>query len=81
MGLADVRVGTQKIVVLLSTRPNISESHSELSTRVPFCITDTRRRLTGHLVDLHGVGLLLARDLEGDLDLEGLDAKYKGIVF
>ena len=38
MGFADVRAGTQKIVVLLSTRPNISESHSETSTRVPFCI-------------------------------------------
>ena len=23
---------------LLGTRPNISESHSEISTRVPFCI-------------------------------------------
>ena len=36
----------------LGTRPNISESHSEISTRVPFCIatalrvplTATRRR-------------------------------------
>ena len=27
-------------VMYLSTRPNISESHSEISTRVPFCIAD-----------------------------------------
>ena len=26
-------------VAFLGTRPNISESHSEISTRVPFCIT------------------------------------------
>ena len=26
----------------MSTRPNISESHSEISTRVPFCITPPR---------------------------------------
>ena len=26
----------------LGTRPNISESHSETSTRVPFCITQAR---------------------------------------
>ena len=38
MGLADVRAGTQKYYDLLSTRPNISESHSEISTRVPLCI-------------------------------------------
>ena len=43
MGFANVRAGTQKIVVLLSTRPNISESHSETSTRVPFCIAKTGR--------------------------------------
>ena len=24
--------------LILSTRPNISETHSEISTRVPFCI-------------------------------------------
>ena len=44
MGFADARAGTQKIVVLLSTRPNTSESHSETSTRVPFCIAKTGRR-------------------------------------
>ena len=38
MGLADVRAGTQTYYDILSTRPNISESHSEISTRVPFCI-------------------------------------------
>ena len=27
----------------LGTRPNISESHSEISTRVPFCITQVPR--------------------------------------
>ena len=27
----------------LSTRPNISESHSEISTRVPYCITGVVR--------------------------------------
>ena len=41
MGLADVRAGTQTYYDLLSTRPNISESHSEISTRVPFCIAKT----------------------------------------
>ena len=30
------------LVMCLGTRPNISESHSEISTRVPFCIA------TGH---------------------------------
>ena len=34
MGFAYVRAGTR----VPSTRPNISESHSEISTRVPFCI-------------------------------------------
>ena len=27
-----------RVLILLGTRPNISESHSEISTRVPFCI-------------------------------------------
>ena len=31
----------------LSTRPNISESHSEMSTRVPFCIAQVRTRPLG----------------------------------
>ena len=41
MGFANVRVGTQTkdAAPFLGTRPNISESHSEISTRVPFCIT------------------------------------------
>ena len=34
MGFANVRAG-----IVPGTRPNISESHSEISTRVPFCIT------------------------------------------
>ena len=38
MGLADVRAGTQKYYDLLGTRPNISESHSEIRTLVPLCI-------------------------------------------
>ena len=35
MGFANVRAGTWRVP---GTRPNISESHSEISTRVPFCI-------------------------------------------
>ena len=43
MGFANVRAGTQKRrAVFLGTRPNISESHSEISTRVPFCIAAHR---------------------------------------
>ena len=39
MGFAYVRAVTKNVAAFLSTRPNISESHSEISTRVPFCIT------------------------------------------
>ena len=35
----------------LGTRPNISESHSEISTRVPFCIA--RRPATAHGTPAH----------------------------
>ena len=45
MGFANVRAGTQKYYDLSSTRPNISESHSEISTRVRFCIVAGRPHL------------------------------------
>ena len=38
-----------------STRPNISESHSEISTRVPFCIVAGRRALAGTWTARFGV--------------------------
>ena len=50
IGFANVRAGTQKkhlAVLFLGTRPNISESHSEISTRVPFCIAP--RTAVGHV--------------------------------
>ena len=32
-----------RVISFLGTLPNISESHSEISTRVPFCITQARQ--------------------------------------
>ena len=37
----------QNAAAFLGTRPNISESHSEISTRVPFCIAAGERRRSG----------------------------------
>ena len=45
MGFANVRAGTQNHQAFLGTSPNISKSHSEISTRVPFCITHTKAGL------------------------------------
>ena len=33
-----IQKGTRVLISLPGTRPNTSESHSEMSTRVPFCI-------------------------------------------
>ena len=44
----------KKMVVLLSTRPNIIESHSEISTQVPLCTAKTGQEC----FEEHGVGPL-----------------------
>ena len=57
MGVADVRAGTQKYCDLLSTRPNISESYSEICTRVPFCIAAGSKTTSTPIVVLDATGL------------------------
>ena len=78
MGFADVRAGTQKIAVLLSTRPNISESHSETSTRVPFCIAKTG---PGRAVDIAvRVGFIEAQRLDAEAAGVGLHVELAAPV-
>ena len=42
----------KNVAAFLGTRPNMSESHSEISTRVPFCIAAGRAD-AGHFERLH----------------------------
>ena len=47
------------------TRPNISESHSEISTRVPFCIVLAGLREVERDLRAHGIPFFLLR---GDVE-------------